>query len=179
MNLPNDNWNRFDELLGALRDDELSENQSAELQHLLESRPGARRRFAELMHLTAMLSEDAPHGSSSTRQPASPSVTRQQRWTWNRPVISILLALGAAILLIVCWPGSQDIDAEALSTGPLDEGVAVVTQSYNALWSGSKPTKPGLQCFTRNAHIGFRSGSTGILSWRCRCRRRPCRPGVR
>ena len=58
MNQSSENWEtRLDELVGALRDDSLSEKQSVELQTLLETQPGARRRFAEAMHLTAMLGD--------------------------------------------------------------------------------------------------------------------------
>ena len=136
MNQPNDDWNRFDELVGALREDELSNGQSAELQNLLASKPGARRRFAEFMQLTAMLSEDAPHGNSDETLPTSPGIERQQSDTWNHSIVPMLLALCAAILLIVYWPSAQDRDSAANAPELLDEGVAVVTQSYDARWSG-------------------------------------------
>ena len=136
MNLPSDDWNRFDELVGALREDDLSDDQSAELQNLLEAKPGARRRFAELMQLTAMLSEDASRGYSAEPLPKSPRPRRHQSQMWNRSIVPMLLALCAAILLIVYWPRAQDSDLEANATELLDEGVAVVTQSYGAQWSG-------------------------------------------
>ncbi|TWU66678.1 LamG-like jellyroll fold domain-containing protein [Crateriforma conspicua] len=129
-------WNRFDELVGSLREDDLSDDQSAELQHLLDSKPGARRRFAELMQLTAMLSDDAPSGSSAAIPYASPNLARKQANPWNRPAVAMALAVCATILLIVFWPGDPDRQAESLPTELLDEGVAVVTQSYDARWSG-------------------------------------------
>lgn len=136
MNLSNDDWNRFDELVGAIREDDLSDDQSAELQILLKSKPGARRRFAELMQLTAMLSEDTQGRNSEQPLPRSPSLERQQSQKWSRSIVPMLLALCAAVLLIVYWPSAQDGDFEANATELLDEGVAVVTQSYGAQWSG-------------------------------------------
>ena len=136
MKLSNSNWNRFDELVGVLQANELSEDQSAELQNLLESEPGARRRFAELMQLTSMLSEDATRRNTDETFPASPGIVRQQNHTWNRSVIPMLLAVCAAILLIIYWPGGKGMNSESLSTELLDDGVAVVTQSYDARWSG-------------------------------------------
>ena len=58
MNQSSDSWDtRLDELVTAMRDDILSDEQSVELQNLLQTQPGARRRFAESMHLSAMLSD--------------------------------------------------------------------------------------------------------------------------
>ena len=136
MNSPADDWNRFDELVGALRENELSEGQSEELQSLLETKPGARRRFAQLMQLTAMLSENAPNSNPEKTGPPLPRIEQQESLAWNRSIIPMLLAVCAAIALIVYWPSVQDKDAPARVSELLDEGVAVVTQSYNAQWSG-------------------------------------------
>lgn len=143
MNLPDVDWNRIDELVGALREDALSDMQSVELQDLLESIPGARRRFAELMQLTAMLSDDAILEGSMETLPKSPSIERQRERTWNRSVIPVLLAVCAAILLMVYWPDFRGGDAGTNLAELLDEGVAVVTQSYDARWSGENPLTIG------------------------------------
>ena len=137
MNLPDNDWSRFDELVGALQENELSDGESAELQNLLESKPGARRRLAELVQLTAMLSEDAPRVNFVETPVVPPTIERQQNTIWQRSIVPMVLALCAAIfLLIMYWPGSQNRDLEASATELLDEGVAVVTQCYDARWSG-------------------------------------------
>lgn len=146
MNQPADEWKvRLDELLGALANDSLSDEQSVELQGLLETQPGARRRFAEAMHLQAMLGDGGigfqPVDAQMTgwkpippSEPASPSRFRM--------VATILLATSALFLAMMFWPGAKDGSDESLAE-LFDEGVAVVTQSYDTQWSGETQLQIG------------------------------------
>ena len=137
MTLHTEDWSRFDELVGALRDDELSDYQSLELQDLLETKPGARRRFAELMQLTAMLSEGDLRPRADLASPESPNLVDPKRVSWNRAVVPILLATCAALLLILFLPRAANTEPDQASTEWMDEGVAVVTQSVAARWAGN------------------------------------------
>jgi hypothetical protein len=50
-----------------MRDDSLSDEQLVELQNLLKTQPVARRRFAESMHLSAMLESSVVDRSAIQR----------------------------------------------------------------------------------------------------------------
>lgn len=142
MNQPSERWKtQFDELVGALREDSLTEKQSAQLQSMLESQSGARRRFAESMHLTAMLGDgvkfDEPKVTKS--ESASEVKTDSRRF---RAIASILLTTSAAILAFMLWPRPQ-VGENDLQVELLDEGVAVVTQSYDTQWAGETQLQIG------------------------------------
>jgi hypothetical protein len=142
MNQLSDSWGaRLDELVGALRDDSLTEEQSVELQSILDSQHGARRRFAESMHLTAMLGDGVQFNEPKVTKSelVSKVPTRALRF---RAIASILLATSAAILAFMLWPRPQGGENELL-VELFDEGVAVVTQSYDTQWAGETQLQIG------------------------------------
>lgn len=140
MNQPSGRWEtRLDELVAAMRDDSLSDEQSVDLQNLLKTQPGARRRFAESMQLTAMLSDEGGIGF----QPVKSDTTGWKPIPRINPAIAtVLLATSAAILAIMLWPNPQGAPNAPLSE-LLDEGVAVVTQSYDTRWAGKTRLQVG------------------------------------
>ncbi|TWT81507.1 FecR protein [Planctomycetes bacterium CA13] len=155
MNQSSDNWEtRLEELVGALRDDSLSDDQSVELQNLLKTQPGARRRFAEAMHLSAMLG-DAGAISGTGFQPVVGEFTGVQpvphsKSTSNtladtrrfRTIAMILLASSATILFAMLWARPQGVEDD-FHVELFDEGVAVVTQSYDTRWTGKTQLQVG------------------------------------
>jgi hypothetical protein len=59
-----------------------------------------------------------------------------------RAIASILLATSAAILAFMLWPRPQ-VGESDLQVELLDEGVAVVTQSYDTRWVGETELQIG------------------------------------
>lgn len=151
MNQPSDSWEtRLDELVTAMRDDSLSDEQSVDLQNLLQTQPGARRRFAESMQLSAMLEstesmsvvdrsaiQRSDCGEINDNAPFTVSSTRR-----FRAITSVLLATSAVILALILWPKPQGAQNESL-VELFDEGVAVVTQSYDTQWAGETRLQVG------------------------------------
>ena len=135
MKQSSDSWEtRLDELVTAMRDDILSDEQSVELQNLLQTQPGARRRFAESMHLSAMLSDGVQAHEPKTASLKSTSDTAAGTRRF-RVIATILLATSATILFALLWARPQGVPNESLAE-LFDEGVAVVTQSYDPQWAG-------------------------------------------
>lgn len=135
MNQPPDCWEtRLDELVTALRDDSLSDEQTVDLQNLLQTHPGARRRFAESMHLSAMLSDgiQVHEPKAASLKSTSDTAAGTRRF---RAIATVLLAISAALLFALLWAIPQGVPNESL-TELFDEGVAVVTQSYDTQWAG-------------------------------------------
>ena len=133
---------KLDELVGLLLEGNLGDEQAAELKELLESQPGAARRFAEHMQLASMLEEELPLDSIELQTVAN---ARAKRFgTRRRRLLLILgpiIAASIALVVILNWPfGSgpekRDIAGEtAAPTGSLlDAGVAVVTRMVEASW---------------------------------------------
>jgi hypothetical protein len=142
MSQSTDSWEtRLDELVAAMRDDSLSDEQSVELQNLLKTQPGARRRFAESMHLSAMLSDgvqvNEPQMSSLRSTSNTAASTRR-----FRAIATILLATSATILFALLWARPQAVE-DGLQVELFDEGVAVVTQSYDTQWAGQTRLQVG------------------------------------
>ncbi|MDC0265725.1 LamG domain-containing protein [Mariniblastus sp.] len=142
MNQSSDNWKtRLDELVGALGDESLSEEQSVELQSLLETQPGARRRLAESMHLMAMLGDESQFNEPQVTRLASASSTHAGPIRF-RVLATILLATSAVILAMILWPKPKDGPNDLL-VELFDDGVAIVTQSYDTQWAGETQLQIG------------------------------------
>jgi len=144
MNESSDSWETLlDELVVAMSDDAFSNEQSAELQSLLETQPGARRRLAEAMHLSAMLGStkvvDRSALQRSDRGAISDNRLDRRRF---RTIATMLIGTCAAILAIMLWPKPQGVPSGTL-VELFDEGVAVVTQSYDTQWSGDTRLQVG------------------------------------
>ena len=142
MNQSSDSWEtRLDELVTAMRDDSLSDEQSVELQNLLKTQPGARRRFAESMHLSAMLSDGVHVNEPETAslKSTSDAAAGTRRF---RAIATLLLATSATILFALLWARPQGVEDD-FHAELFDEGVAVVTQSYDTQWAGETRLQVG------------------------------------
>jgi hypothetical protein len=142
MNQSSGSWEtRLDELVTAMRDDSLSDEQSVDLQNLLKTQPGARRRFAESMHLSAMLSDGVHVNEPETAslKSTSDAAAGTRRF---RAIATLLLATSATILFALLWVRPQGVD-DAFHAELFDEGVAVVTQSYDTQWAGETQLQVG------------------------------------
>ena len=107
MNQSSDSWEtRLDELVAAMRDDSLSDEQSVDLQNLLQTQLGARRRFAESMHLSAMLSDGVQVNEPivTSLKSVSDAAGGTRRF---RAIATILLATSATILFALLWARPQ------------------------------------------------------------------------
>jgi len=79
---------RLDELVGLLLESNLGDEQAAELKELLNSQPGAARRFAEHMQLVSLLEEELPLESIERRtvaQAVGPPATYELPLGWHLP----------------------------------------------------------------------------------------------
>tara|TARA_R110002049_G_scaffold182485_2_gene350332 strand:+ start:65972 stop:67588 length:1617 start_codon:yes stop_codon:yes gene_type:complete len=145
MNWSQDHWKtRLNELIAAMRDDRLSDEESVALQDLLKTQPGARRRFAESMHLIGMLesSESSSGVDRSEIQRLDRGAIDDKSPSQFRKVAFVVLATSATALFALLWArpqgGMDNVGAELF-----DEGVAVVTESYDTQWSGATELQVG------------------------------------
>ncbi len=152
MSQASEKWSpKLDELVGGLLENVLTEEQAAELQELLQSQPGARRRFAEHMQLASMLEDELTLGSIS---PPKAETRRAKRSDSRRAYLLLALApiVAASIALAVFlnWPlgrgpAKPDIVVETAepTRNVLDAGVAVVTRMVEARWDADTTVDVG------------------------------------
>lgn len=142
MNESPHNWaDRLDELVTALHANELSDELAVELNEMLDSQPGARRRFAEQMQLATMLEEGIPTKAAMPAGSAQPvALNGHGKTRRSHRSLAILVSTAAAIGLIgfFLWPhffGSSNDPIAVTDDELFDEGVAVVTSAVNARFS--------------------------------------------
>jgi hypothetical protein len=138
-----DSFERLDTLAGALRENNLTPEESVELQELLESLPGAHRRFCEHMFLSSMLETEL-----MSCQEARTGFRNLAQRSWKKVWFSLVdwrIGIGVAAALVavgLVWiplsrspgePATQGTAARPL-VELLDHGVAVLTQIVGAKW---------------------------------------------
>ncbi|QDU64290.1 FecR protein [Planctomycetes bacterium Pan216] len=141
---------RFDELVGELRDGELTEEQSAELNAMLDLHAGARHRFAEQMQLAALLEDEVALGQleeSNSGAPANRFLAKPGYWS---AAVGLACSIAACVALVVWFRAPGNLPGGELArTVPeptpvsfvqgddetIDEGVAVVTRAFRAQWA--------------------------------------------
>ena len=127
---------KLDELVGLLLEDDLQDEQAAELKELLRSQPGAARRFAEHMQLVSLLEEELPLESAELKTVAHSRANHFESRSRRLLLIFTPIIVASIILAaILNWPtdnqptGGDTAVAPEIPTGSvLDAGVAVVTQ---------------------------------------------------
>jgi hypothetical protein len=171
---PHDATNdRLDMLAGALREGRISESEAAELQRLLQSQPGARRRLVEHMMLTAALESECAEIAGT--QP------RLGLWERNRERLSrgVWFAAGVALAASILLPAvllmmERNTPSSEPRTEFLDRGVAVLVEAVDARWADPQmPTRVGaslpkgrLKLMQGLARIDFYSGASVVLQGR-------------
>jgi hypothetical protein len=130
---------RFDVLVAALSVNAITPEQSSELNQLLDTQPGARRRFAEQMQLQSMLADGELAGETSAAAVvgAGSRVANAASFRWR-----ILLATAAiGLLILLTWQligrrSNVEIAGEhnPFTDTVMDDGVAVITKMVGARW---------------------------------------------
>lgn len=162
------------ELLALHREAGLSEEQTIRLQGLLLNNPEARRAFVQDQLMEAAFQLETPGNLevmplSSRMTAPQPSTSRGGVpivWRWAIAasiVFGIGLALGGLLK-------RTDARAFAIEAEPVDDGIALLTQSVDALWTGHRQPQTGailsagrLQLEGGLAQIEFYSGARLIL----------------
>jgi hypothetical protein len=135
---PSDWTRRLDELVALLQVNEISEEQAGELNRLLDSQKGARRRFAEHMQLATLLSDATDNKLHSNVETETTTVRESEQSGRSFPrILKFALATAAiALIVISVWPRGERLGTTSFAANePLDEGVAVVTNAVNAKFS--------------------------------------------
>jgi hypothetical protein len=122
-----------------LCDNELTSEQSSELNELLDTHSGARRRMAEHMQLQTMLADGelASSGVSAAGYGKQPPTASATPLTWRRIIATAAIGLFVVLTWRFAWrETATEIAAE---TNPfintvMDDGVAVVTKMVGVQW---------------------------------------------
>lgn len=162
------------ELLAIHREGGLSEEQQARLHELLKSNPDARRAFVQDQLMEAAFQLETPGNleevpTSSPKIVPYPSSSRARTsavWRWA-VAASIVFAIGLGLGGILKRPAAI---AVASYEEPVDDGIALLTQSVDAVWKGNHQPQTGailsagkLQLEAGLAQIEFYSGACLIL----------------
>ncbi|PAY16095.1 iron dicitrate transport regulator FecR [Rhodopirellula sp. SM50] len=157
---------RLSQLIDSWRDDDLSEEQTEELNQILRGSEEARRTFAVESRLHGLLhcaaAEDAVERvsdmSAATLQSGSGTLRGRSRPAWPMMVSAIAAGLFVAIGF-QWWHWSSE-----------PSSVATLTSSENAAWESDLPTTPGseltpglLRLRTGVATVRFHSGAEVIV----------------
>ena len=149
MSDPSKNWHRdFDELVGHHLEGELSAEESETLRGLLNSQPGARRRFAEHVQLVTHLEDEIllRHKDAAGLAEGQVGLSRTRRAT---PYFIAGSAVVVATALLLNFfskdleEQSADRSSEVQSETTLDEGVAVITKVADAQWPSGERLEVG------------------------------------
>ncbi len=162
------------ELLAAHRDGELTAEQLVRLQEQLKSDPAARRAFVQEQLLDAAFHLETPgnlqaasvvHPVADTRRAETEARPRSMgRWAIAAGLLFLLgLGLGGVLK-------KRPVPSVAEGAEPLDDGIALLAQSVEAVWSGDVQPRTGsilsagkLRLTSGLAQIEFYSGARLIL----------------
>lgn len=158
------------ELIDAHRDGGLSAEQQARLHELLKSDPAARRAFVQEQMLAAAFQLETSGMMEPAPEPRVVEAASRFRsaslWRWAAAAVvifSIGLGLGGAL------KRTPPLVAN-LQDEPVDDGIALVTQSVDAVWAGGRQLRADsilsagrLQLESGLVQIEFYSGARLIL----------------
>lgn len=142
MNLPADKQSLLNELLGALRENTISDEQVAELENLLADDEDALAYYVDHAQLTADLRHYHGHLAAASLDVAeatpseTPAAARASRTRAIASAIAALAALAASLVFLIGLPKR----GEPVAAGPAftDEGgLAVLTRVAGAKWNGA------------------------------------------
>lgn len=162
------------ELIEAHRDGALTAEQQARLHELLKNDPAARRVFVQEQMLDAAFHLETP-GSLDAAPVVHPVPDARLTLTEFRPrtVWRWAIAAGLVFLLGLSLGGflkKRTAPPLAEETEPVDDGIALLTQSLDAEWSGDAQPRAGsilsagkLHLTSGLAQIEFYSGARLIL----------------
>lgn len=169
---PNDTTKEVLEFLDAHRDGGLTPAQQARLRELLAQSPEARRIFVQeqmldaAFHLTPTASLAAVVAPAIDRTAAETEARPRMSWRWAAAA-TVLFALGLGFGGFLKKPASSPV-AEAVE--PVDDGIALVTHSVDAMWAGGRQPRAGgilsagrLQLESGLVQIEFYGGASLIL----------------
>jgi len=166
-------WKRLDELIGALRDEQITTAEAEELREVLRTNHLAYRRLCEHLFLSSDLSAELAimdRGSSSM----GAKIHRRTGAPWASWMITGALAAGLTLLLVF-MPRKHDLSdpnpADGQAAERVDYGVAVLTQNVGARWKADgtvmkqgSALKPGrIELLEGIARMEFYCGATVLL----------------
>lgn len=140
---------RLGELLGALREGTLGDEQVAELESILADEPQAIDYYLDYTHLCAELRHY--HGTSGTASvfhaaqaapEQGPSTPPRKRRMWPY-VTGSAVAAGIAVAATILLFFGTATQTETLPTYPDENGVAVLTRSAGAEWEAGRSPEVG------------------------------------
>ncbi len=156
------------ELIDAHRDGGLSAGQHARLMELLKNDPAARRAFVQEQMLEAAFELETPGNLEALPKPkpAPRRIAAAMLWQWAAAA-AVIFSVGLGLGGFLTKQGQTPIAAEE---EPLDDGIALLTQSADAVWKGERQPREGsilssgkLKLESGLAQIEFYSGARLIL----------------
>ena len=150
------------ELIEANRDDAPSPEQQARLRELLTQSAEARRLFVQEQMLDAAfyLAPAPSHAGAVAAAINRPAEARKKpahsSWLWAAAA-AVLFALGLGAGGWLKEPASPTL---ARTLEPVDNSIALVTQSVDAVWAGKRKPRPGTALSAGRLHL--ESGLTQI-----------------
>ena len=161
------------DLLDRHRDGELAPEEQARLLELLKSDPEARRSFVQEQMLQAAFHLQTP--ASMEAAPIGRAALQQSRswsaWHWAAAAAVALSLFGIGWGVGDFWrKPAAPLAGDQEAAEPVDNGIAVVTQTVDARWGGDVEPRKGsllaagkLQLVSGLAQIEFYSGARLIL----------------
>ncbi len=161
---------RLDSLVAQLREGQLSDAEAAELRHLLQLRPEARRRFAEHMFLAATLKLDYQERSHEQTHARWGAGVRERRGGWAWFAAGVALAATILLPMLLLWPSRTPVAMEGAGRF-VDQGVAVLAEAIDSQWAetglrariGASLPQGRLKLEKGWAKIDFYSGASVVL----------------
>lgn len=136
----------FDALLSALIDDELTEEQAAELRVVLRRDPAARAAYIDAMAFEALLREEFPERSEADEDlPLALPDRRRSWWSGVWPAtVGVAAALVIGLFGFLAQSNRLPAGAVALETAPEGTALARVTRVTEGAMDGAqRPFAPG------------------------------------
>ncbi|MFO0810715.1 MAG: LamG-like jellyroll fold domain-containing protein [Gemmataceae bacterium] len=158
-------------LLAELADGLLSEESERRLAEILREDREARAYYIDHVSLATALHWEYAAAATPTERIAEPGSAPRRRWILSGAVGAVGMAAG--LLLALALP-SRLVPTKSPSaplSEPTDDGVAVLLQSFGAVWEDTGlPTRPGatlrpgrLVLKSGVVHVQFYSGATVVL----------------
>ncbi len=167
-------------LLDALCEETITAEQMRRLEEILHQHPEAEAYYVQYLsqyadlarHFTATAAQMRRRLAVAEKAGETPAPRkRRRRSTWLLAGALALTGLAAALLIALLLPKHHKNPHPSVTTEAVDNSVAVLLQSHDAVWDKSDlPMRPGtplspgwLHLKSGVAHIEFYSGATVIL----------------